>query len=138
MFFSHKFGFFSIALIVFFLACCASNDTATAQKYRDDGSPVWIEASFTNPSGFWAGYNNEKGYYASGKAKYGEEKTSTRAAELDAKKNLLEFVRSQSQANEKLSQLVGIQKVDQFFAKDGTVYALMFISEKSVKKSRRL
>lgn len=138
MFFLHKFGFFVVASVVFFLASCASNDTAVAQKYRDDGSPVWVEASFANPSGFWAGYNNEKGYYASGKSKYGDEKISIRAAELDAKKNLLEFVRSQSQANEKLSQLAEVQKVDQFFAKDGTVYALMFISEKSVKKSRRL
>ena len=129
---------FALIALSFLLFSCASIERSGKQKYRDDGLPVWVESSFTNPSDYWAGYNDEKGFYASGKAKYGDEKMSIRAAELEAKKNLLEFLRAQSTANEKMSQLIGAQKVDQFFADDGTVYALMFISEKSVKKSRKL
>lgn len=122
-----------LALILFF--SCESSAVRGAQAYREDGLPVWSETTFSNPDGYWAGYNPEQGYYAGGKANYGEQKASTKGAELDAKKNLLEFVRAQSPSGSGITQLVGAQKVDQFIAEDGTVHVLLFVSKKYVKKS---
>ena len=80
---------------------CASIGEAVVQKYREDGLPMWVENRFTNPSGYWAGFNDEGGYYASGKAKYGDAQSSTAAAELDAKANLCDFVaRSEEHTSE--------------------------------------
>ena len=117
---------------------CASVGEAVVQKYREDGLPMWVESRFTNPSGYWAGFNDEGGYYASGKAKYGDAQSSTAAAELDAKANLCDFVAAEFKAERKdTASVSGIRRVDRLVSEDGTVHVLMFVSEKNAKKSFR-
>ena len=130
-----KYLFVSI-FALFFLTTCESNKTDFVQTYKEDGTPSWCGEAFTNPRGFWAGYNDEKGFYASGEAKYGDEKSSTTAAELDAKRRLVEFIFDKKGKTQNVG-LVGVQRVDRFVAEDGRVFVLVFISQKNVKKSMR-
>ncbi len=127
---------FALIALSFLLFSCASVERSGKQKYRDDGLPVWVESSFTNPSDFWAGFNDEKGFYSWGSAKYADAHTSTTAAELDAKSRLVEFVRFERgvKENEGVSVIQGMRRVDRFVSDDGTVYVLMFVSEKNAKK----
>lgn len=124
-----------LILILFALFPLFSCRTAPqVQAYREDGLPVWVEQVFSNPSGIWAGFNDEKGFYASGEANYGDLQSSLSAAELDAKTRLQEFV-CRELSKEKPAVLLGVQRVDRFIAENGSVYVLVFVSQKNAKKS---
>lgn len=125
---------FALIFAAIFLVSCESNRPGYVQTYHEDGTPSWVGETFTNPYGYWAGYNDEKGFYAWGGAKYDDRNVSTNAAELDAKIRLLDFISGTSGSSKGRKALVGVQRVDRFIADDGTVYVLLFISNKNVKK----
>ena len=114
--------------VFLFCACASSTDKNNVHLYDESGLPLWAGKTFTNPQGIWAGPVTEKGYYASGQAKYSDEKSSLAAAELDAKVRLADFARS---------SISSAYRVDKFTASDGRVYVLFFISEKSVKNQHK-
>lgn len=126
---------FALIFVVVFLSSCVSNNTDSVQLYRDDGLPMWVGNVFSDPTGFWAGYNDKKGFYAWGEAKYGDRNISTNAAELDAKKRLLSYLSNKYKLASNKASLVGVQRVDRFISDDGTVYVLLFISNKDARKS---
>lgn len=121
----------------FLLVSCESAPSVSVQTYRDDGLPSWVGATFTDPRGYWAGFNDEKGYYSYGEAPYGDRASSTAAAELDAKRRLVEFISSEKKRRMNGTSINGILRVDRYIADDGTVYALMFISKKNADKAFR-
>ncbi|MBP3773009.1 MAG: hypothetical protein J6I53_10040 [Treponema sp.] len=124
----------------FLLVSCESAPSVYVQTYRDDGLPSWVGATFTDPRGYWAGFNDEKGYYSYGEAPYGDRASSTAAAELDAKRRLFDFISDSSYGTDKDNQthfLVGCRRVDRFIAEDNTVYVLVFISKKNANNSMR-
>lgn len=125
----------ALVLASLIFASCESTGGMEVQKYREDGLPVWVEETFSNPRGHWAGYNEEKGYYASGKALYGDGAASTKAAELDAKTRLSSYLAELDKAHRKPKNLIGVQRMDRLIAEDGTVYVLLFISQKDAKRS---
>ena len=126
---------FALIFAVLFLTACKTNRTDYVQIYREDGLPMWVGEVFSDPRGYWAGYNDEKGYYASGEAKYKDKSAATLAAELDAKRKLLNFLSGRGKTSLKNTSLTGVQRVDHFISDDGTVYILLFISEKNMGKN---
>ncbi|MBQ9622797.1 MAG: hypothetical protein IJP90_08315 [Treponema sp.] len=128
---------FALSFVFILFAACESNRADYVQLYREDGLPVWVGKVFSNPNGYWAGYNDEKGYYSSGEANYKDQKIAVTAAELDAKKRLLDFIsgsKNEWKDNQYKHVLVGFRRVDRFIADDGTVYVLMFVSKKNARK----
>lgn len=128
-------AFSAFLLAAFLFAGCVSTGGHEVQKYREDGLPVWVEEAFSHPRGHWAGYNDEKGYYAGGKALYGDGTASTKAAELEAKMRLASYLTELDKEHRAPKTLTGVQRMDRFVAEDGTVCVLVFISQKNAKRS---
>lgn len=128
--------FFAAALL-FSLTSCSSTNELSPQIQREDGLPAWAGEMFSDPRGLWDGYNDKKGFYASGESKNFDRQTATSVAELDAKTNLLLYVQSLQKNGKKITSLRGCRRVDRYIADDGSVYILVFVSEKDVKKSAR-
>ena len=126
--------FFELFCFIFLSVSCETDKVQTAQPYRDDGLPMWIGESFSNPRGYWGGYIEEKGYFASEKAKHKDMNLALNAARLDAKKNLLNFISKEFHSSKISAILVGVQYIDRFATGDGTVYVLIFISKKDARK----
>ena len=123
-----------VPAVAWLLVCvaCASNTVQSSLAYRDDGLPMWVDEVFTDPRGLWSGYNRENGFYASGKGTHADSAIATKIAMLDAKANLAQFA-----TGSKTEVLFGMRQVDRFLADDGTVYVLMFVSAKDVKRSTK-
>lgn len=121
------------AAFLFALFSCES--APQVQAYREDGLPVWVGQTFSNPRGIWAGGIGENGFYAWGEANLADAQSSLASAELDAKTRLKSFVCKEMAATENSAVLFGVQRADRFFAEDGTIYVLLFISKKNAKKS---
>ena len=117
---------FLITALIFI--SCASGRVDNNIPARADGLPVWVGNTFTNPKGYWKGYITEKGLYTWGEAKYPDSKIALNAAELDAKERLAKQI---TDTNPIL--LSRVQRVDFFKSEDGTVYVLVFISNKDLK-----
>lgn len=128
--------FFATA-ILFALSSCANVREFPSQIYNEDGLPAWAGETFSNPRGLWAGYNDKKGFYASSESKIIDRQTATSVAELDAKTKLLLYVQNLQKNGKKITSLKGVRRVDRYIADDGTIYVLVFISEKDAKKSAR-
>ncbi|MBQ9281403.1 MAG: hypothetical protein IJ207_04300 [Treponema sp.] len=129
--------FLASFLCVFLLVSCESAPSVAVQRYRDDGLPAWVGQSFTNPNDYWAGFNDETGYYSYGEAQYGDRASSTAAAELDAKIRLVEFISSEKKRRMNGTSINGVLRVDRFIAENGTVYVLVFVSKKNADKAFR-
>lgn len=118
-------------VITFFLFSCVSGKVENAVPARADGLPAWVGNTFSNPQGYWGGYNKEKGLYSWGEANYPDSKIALNAAELDAKTRLAKELSVSNPA-----KLTGVHRVDFYKSDDGTVYVLVFISNKNIKASK--
>lgn len=124
--------FLPFVIVIFICISCESGKILTAEPTRVDGVPAWVGNTFSNPKGYWNGYNNEKGLYTWGESDYQELSFALNSADLDAKKRLAESLNIPNP-----SILLGIHRVDFYRAADGVVYVLIFISNKDIKASKR-
>lgn len=124
--------FLSFVIVIFLFISCESGKNLSAEPTRADGLPAWVGNTFSNPTGYWGGYNNEKGLYTWGESDLQDFPMALTSAELDAKKR---FAESMNIPNP--SVLMGIHRVDFYRAADGVVYVLIFISNKDIKASKR-
>lgn len=136
---------------------CKSNDKAKnlagVQQNEEAGRPRWVGHDFDYDEAeyFTGGYKpSSNGIFASGKAKRADTRQSEIAARLDARANLASRVTAEigrAAADNGLSAenitvenvsatLAGSRVIDTYTdVEDGTVYILMFISEKDLKKT---
>lgn len=154
----------ALALAVMLAAGCASTptgsaaDTAAYQQAVEEGLPTWVRAggfpSKENKNGErWKGPVAEDGWFYTGSGNQGSVKLSTKSAELDGKGAIATYVKSaivdasagkldteEFQAFQKsvgAAIISGIRRVDMYIAKDGTVYALMFVPADEVDKAMK-
>lgn len=123
---------FLCVIVIFLCISCETGKVLTTEPAYVDGIPAWVGNTFTNPTGYWGGYNNEKGIYTWGQSDFQELSLALKSAELDAKKRLAESLKISNP-----SVVYGIHRVDFFRASDGIVYVLIFISNKDLKLSKR-
>lgn len=156
----------ALALVVMLAAGCASTptgsaaDTAAYKQAVEAGLPEWANqggfpSSENKNGGYWKGPVAEDGFFQVGTANFGDVKISTDAAELDGKSKIANYVVQEAGQRADLKEGVngksyeslikglgaarisGIRRVDRFVAKDGTVYVLMFVSNKQVKEAMK-
>ncbi len=140
-----KNSFFASLLLVFSVITSISSCTTVAatvseqnkaqvEQNRVQGLPLWASCNFKSEeaSAYIPGYKtNEKGLFASGTG------TSATSARVTARANLAYYCKTTYKYTNSASSetLLGSRIIDSFTASDGTVYVLMFISEKDAKKS---
>ena len=93
------------AVVIVALANCATKptgdarDTASYKQNEELGLPAWCGNQFKsgyNKNGFyWKGPVDEKGFFASGQAKYADVNTSTTAADLEGKAQIAFYVKQE-------------------------------------------
>ena len=121
---------------VLFMACkskAVSDINYTQIRINQEKNiPLWAECSFPSEqaSYYLGNYDSNKGLFSSGSGK-----TKTEA-EITTRTKLIDYCYSFYGISEtKETVLYGVRIVDRYSAEDGTVYILMFISEKDAKKS---
>ena len=123
------------------LLSCKTVDSVNQETYekikynKQNCLPIWADCSFTSDqvSLFLGNYSSQKGVFASGKGQ------SEQLARINARQNLLDFC-NETYASHNISDnsngtLYGSRIIDTVTHDDGTVYILMFVSEKDAKKS---
>ncbi len=122
------------ALMNIFTGCAATSvpsiSAVEQQKINqniEEGLPPWAGCSFTSrvASFYMDGYKpREAGVFASASGE------TERSANLAARAELVRFIYPE----ENTAFLAGSRRVDSFTADDGTVWVLMFVSEKDISK----
>ena len=129
-----------------------AKNLAGVQQNEEAGIPRWIGRDFDYEDAeyYTGGYKPASvGILSSGKAKRTDARTSEIAAKLDAQANLASRIateigraaadngiNAEAVTVSKVSAvLTGPRVVDTYTGADGTVYVLMFISDKDLKKS---
>ena len=149
------FGMMVLFSIIMF-GCASTNTknlTGVAQNEKQ-GFPRWIDMQFDSIDAEYMldGYKpKENGIFASGKARMDNERSTEIAARLDARSNLASRIKveidrvaltngisAEEVTVEKVSAiLTGTKIIDKYRADDGTLYLLMFISDKDAKASSK-
>lgn len=119
-----------LSALVAMLCACASTahiseqNKAQVAQNRLLGLPLWAECSFTSTDApaYIPGYRAaEKGLFCAGSG------NNSTQARLDTRAKLASSINSET--------LIGSRIVDSYTSDNGTVYILMFISEKDAKES---
>lgn len=124
-------------LSVLLIFSCSSNSIElpeAAKRAEAEGRPRWATESpivfSSSEAELYRAFSAGKGTYASGNANYGSQNASAKVAQMNAESALLQSLGKSG------AFVRGLRQVDSFLSPDGTVYVLMFISEKDLKSLR--
>ena len=129
---------FLLFSFVIMLSCktvdSVNQETNEKIKYnKQAGLPIWADCSFTSDQVpvFLGNYSSPKGFFSAGKGQ------SEQAARINANHNLLNYCNEIYGNDNSKGILYGSRIIDTVKTNDGTVYILMFISEKDAKRNLR-
>lgn len=164
------------AMLAVFMTGCgstavgSSSQTSAANQNRANNDPDWLGmGTFTSrelknapeDSRVWKGYVEEDGMFFTGESNFGDRRTATSTAELNAKAQIAQnveqviadFVKDErekngadSSENENFSsgtatavakKISGIRRVDRYIAEDGYTHVLMFVSNSDIQKAAK-
>ena len=166
---------FAVMLAVFMTGCGSTSvgssaNTAAAQKNRENGNPDWFAlGSFTSrelmkapeDKRVWTGYIDEDGLFFTGESNFGDRRTQTSTAELNAKALIAQYVQqaiidyqkdersknggdnpenenfSSGTASAVAKKISGIRRVDRGNDSDGFTHVLMFVSNENIQKAAK-